>query len=165
MSKDRISAEKLRELVDYDPKTGILTRKVRTSNRVHVGDRVGTVVGNGYRLARIGGHLALEHQFAWLYVHGVWPDHWIDHANGDIQDNRISNLRRSTISQNAGNSKKPTTNTSGFKGVYKKRGKWSADIRCNGDRERLGVFDSPEEAHAAYCEAAQRLFGEFARAA
>jgi len=165
MPKDRISAERLRELVDYDPKTGILTRKVRTSNRVHVGDRVGTVVGNGYRLARIGGHLASEHQFAWLYVHGVWPDHWIDHINGVITDNRICNLRRSTQSQNAGNSKRSKANTSGYKGVYKKRGKWSADIKCGKNRERLGVFETPTEAHAAYCEAAERLFGEFARAA
>lgn len=165
MSKDRISAEKLRELVDYDPLTGILTRKIRTSNRVHIGDRVGAVVGGGYRHAQIGGYSALEHQFVWLFVHGVWPDQWIDHINGDVTDNRASNLRLATASQNFGNSRRSKANTSGFKGVWKRRGKWSADICCNGRRERLGVFETPELAHAAYGEAATRLFGEFARVA
>ncbi|MCK1520226.1 HNH endonuclease [Bradyrhizobium sp. 17] len=160
-----ISHAELLRLVDYDRETGIITRKVRTSNRVHVGDIVGFPDANGYLQANIGGVRAYVHQFVWLYVHGVWPDHDIDHRNRDTQNNTISNLRRATASENLANKKRPSNNTSGFKGVHPKRSKWCSQIRCGGQRITLGVFETPELAHAAYCDAAKRLFGEFARAA
>lgn len=165
MAKSRISYERLRELVDYDPETGILTRKIRTSNRVHPGEVVGTVTGNGYWLARIDTHLAYNHQFIWLYAYGEWPKSPIDHVNGDITDNRLVNLRLATASQNQANKKRPAHNTSGYKGVWRKRKRWCAEIKKDGVKLRLGTFDSPAQAHAAYLEAAQKLFGAFARAA
>lgn len=160
-----LSHAELLRLVSYDPETGILTRKVRTSNRVHVGDAVGTISGNGYRMGRIGGRHAYLHQFAWFYVHGAWPDRDLDHINRDCLDNRISNLRLATESQNLANKKRPSSNTSGFKGVHPKRKKWCAQIKCEGQRRTLGVFETPEAAHEAYMKAARELFGEFARAA
>lgn len=162
---ERISHSELLRLVDYDPETGIFTRKVRTSNRVHIGDRVGTISGNGYWTAGIGGFYAYLHQFAWLYVHRVWPPRDIDHENTVKIDNRFSNLRLATESQNLSNTGPKSNNTSGFKGVSAKRNKWAADIRSNGKRFRLGTFHTKEEAYAAYCTAAHRLNGEFARVA
>lgn len=159
-----LSHEELLRLVDYDSERGILTRKVRTSNRVHIGDEVGTLSGNGYRMARIGGQLGYVHQFVWFYVHGVWPDHDIDHKDRDKLNNRDGNLRKATDSQNLANKKKPSNNTSGFKGVHPKRKKWCAQIRCGDQRVTLGSFSTPEEAHAAYVNAANEMFGEFARA-
>lgn len=165
MSKSRISYERLRELVNYDPGTGIMTRKIRTSNRVHIGDVVGTIIGNGYWLARVDKHLAYNHQFAWLYAYGEWPESHIDHVNGDITDNRLVNLRLATVSQNQANKKRPSHNTSGYKGVWKKRQRWCAEIKKDGVKMYLGTFDDPLTAHAAYVQAAQKLFGEFARVA
>jgi hypothetical protein len=95
----------------------------------------------------------------------------VDHINGDGLDNRRSNLRPCTRSQNMANRGRQRNNTSGYKGVSRSGRKWCARIYApnpNGGRSRaltLGRFDSPEEAHAAYCEAAKRLHGEFARTA
>lgn len=87
----------------------------------------------------------------------------VDHRNGVRLDNRRENLRICTPFSNAQNAKRMVTNTSGFKGVYLQFGRWYAAIQANGKRKRLGFFDSAEEAHAAYCEAAKTLHGEFAR--
>ena len=91
----------------------------------------------------------------------------VDHIDCDPLNNRRSNLRLATNSQNQWNSKRYRNNTSGFKGVsfHKNNNKWAANIQHNGKQRHLGNFDSPEEAHAAYCKAAEEFFGEFARAA
>lgn len=88
-----------------------------------------------------------------------------DHINGDTLNNTRANLRVANNMQNRHNSKKPNTNKSGYKGVcrYKLNGKWVARITANKKRVFLGYFDTPEEAHAAYCEAAKELCQEFAR--
>lgn len=87
-----------------------------------------------------------------------------DHKNHNTLDNRRSNLRRCTISQNSLHTKTPTTNTSGFKGVTfrKERSKWRARIRINGKLTHLGLFDSPEEAALVYDMAAKKFHKEFA---
>jgi len=91
----------------------------------------------------------------------------VDHRNGDGLDNRKSNLRLVTRSQNMSNRRVNQNNTSGFKGVSwnKRKSKWQSQIQQNRSRKRLGYFHTPEEAHAAYCEASARLHGEFGRTA
>lgn len=87
----------------------------------------------------------------------------VDHINGNSLDNRRSNLRVATRGENCANRKITARNTSGFKGVSRHRDKWRAAIRAKGTYKHLGYFNSPSAAHAAYVEAAQTLFGEFAR--
>lgn len=91
----------------------------------------------------------------------------VDHLNCNGLDNRRANLRVCSQSQNQGNSRRRTDNTSGFKGVSwnKQAGKWQARIRRGGRRVHLGYFTTPEDAHTAYCLAAVEVFGEFARSA
>lgn len=88
----------------------------------------------------------------------------VDHINGNGLDNRISNLRVATDSQNACNRRTPTHNKSGFKGVWwhKRYQHWQASISVNGKRKHLGVFDTKEDAARAYNEAAKQHHGEFA---
>lgn len=96
---------------------------------------------------------------------GEWPSADVDHKNRDRRDNRWENLRAATRSQN--NANRVTTASHGFKGAtYNKRqGRWAAQTKFKGKPVYLGYYDTPEEAHAAYLAAAERLWGEFARAA
>lgn len=89
----------------------------------------------------------------------------VDHIDGDPHNNRLANLRLATSRQNQCNQKTRSDNTSGLKGVSwsEERQKWQTGIQVNGKRIALGRFNTKEEAYAAYCEAARRLHGEFAR--
>lgn len=88
----------------------------------------------------------------------------VDHINVDKRDNRRSNLRLATKSQNQRNQGLSKKNTSGFKGVAfdKARGKWRAAIKYGAAHKFLGRFDTPELAYEAYCKAALQFYGEFA---
>lgn len=91
------------------------------------------------------------------------PSVEIDHRDLDKLNNRKANLRSATRSQNRANTTLSARNTSGFKGVVRCGSRWRSAIRKNGKCISLGRFETPEAAHAAYVEAAQTLFGEFAR--
>jgi hypothetical protein len=95
---------------------------------------------------------------------GDWPPMLIDHRDGDGTNNRWSNLRSASSTQNLNNARRRCNNSSGFKGVYfnKKEGRYMAQIRTASKRLFLGLFDSAEEAHAAYVSAAKIHHGEFA---
>jgi hypothetical protein len=91
------------------------------------------------------------------------PKGWqVDHINGDRLDNRRENLRLATRSQNQANSLNPR-NSSGFRGVSPRNGRWVAQTKHLGRYYSLGTFDNPEDAARAYDKAAVRLHGQFAR--
>jgi hypothetical protein len=121
------------------------------------GRTVQTLNESGYVVMHVLGRLYRAHRLAWLYVHGVMPTQEIDHINRDRADNRIANLRLATSSQNKQNTPLRCDNTSGFRGVTKKRRKWEARIDVDGKAIRLGVFPTPEEASAARQAAAAAL--------
>ena len=163
-----LTAERLRELLTYAPETGLFYWKVAPSNgRTVVGSVAGRVNDEGYRKIGIDGRVYAAHRLAYLYMPGEWPKELIDHENLARDDNRWRNLRPATRTQNKANSL--PRSACGFKGVYitKKRGKirWRAQIRAEGHLHSLGYYGTPEEANAAYAAAADKLFGEFARAA
>lgn len=87
-----------------------------------------------------------------------------DHINSNPLDNRRENLRIATNAQNQHNKGRYLNNKSGYKGVHwdRQKGKWRAEIQTMGKRTYLGYFPTPEEAYAAYCEAALKYHGEFA---
>ena len=159
-----ITQARLKQLLDYDPATGVFVWKV--SRRGH---RAGAVAGtkrpDGYNQIRIDGSVYYAHRLAWLYITGKWPTEQIDHRNRTPADNRFINLREASPSENARNSSKPAANTSGHKGVYRDVtcGKWRAQIMVDGVRVHLGLFDLLEEAAAAYAEASAQHHKEFGR--
>lgn len=160
-----ITAEKLRILVSYDPKTGIFTWKKPRPNCTP-----GVICGglkpssHGYLVIRVEQRDYLAHRLAWLYMMGEWPPYDVDHINMDKLDNRWVNLRAATRSQNKANVGLKSTNTTGYKGVYKDRyNRWISRIMKDYKKIHIGSFGTAEEAHAAYQKKAVELFGEFAR--
>ena len=146
-----ITAERLRELLHYEPETGIFTWKVGSANQVKVGDAAGSQNGLGYLHVRLQRRLYSAHRLAWLHFHGVWPVDQLDHINRIRTDNRIANLREVSHKQNGQNASKSRSNTSGYPGVYwdKQHSKWVARIMHNRKNIYLGYFATIEEALSA----------------
>lgn len=108
------------------------------------------------------------HRIIWEMHHGPIPkSKCIDHVDGDAWNNRLENLRLATRSQNSMNYKRPSSNTSGLKGAVKHKGskKWMAQIKCRGETIYLGLHETAQLAHRAYCAAAEKFHGSFSRVA
>jgi hypothetical protein len=131
------------------------------------GKRAGSPDANGYLIVNVDGQLYKLHRLIWLWMTGKIPPDEIDHRNRDVLDNRFTNLRCATRSENNHNRSKNKNNRSGFKGVsYSamiKNRPWRATISANGKFVHLGRFATKAEASRAYNSAAHRMHGEFAR--
>jgi hypothetical protein len=99
------------------------------------------------------------------FIVGANNGETVDHKNGNTLDNTRENLRICSRAENSRNAKKHIDNRSGYKGVrpHKRSGLYNACIRINGKHKSLGYYKTPEEAHEAYCQAAQIYYGEYAR--
>lgn len=160
MAKTDLTAELLREFLHYDPETGVFTRRIASGYRGchRAGSIVGSISKDGYIEIGLEGRGFMAQRLAWLYVHGQWPVHQIDHRNGIRDDNRISNLRDVVPYVNAQNKRKPQRGTtSGFIGVGKNGNGWTASICARGQRHYLGYFDDPSKAAMVYLGAKRRL--------
>jgi hypothetical protein len=150
----RLTRERLKELLNYDPETGMFTWAASPNRNDLIGKPAGGVTERGYIKIRIDGIKHRAHRLAWLYVHGKWPEDRIDHINGDSTDNRICNLREAKQFENGQNRKASKSSAAGLLGVSKQAyGKWVAVICLHRKRHHLGSFDTPEEAHEAYAKA------------
>jgi hypothetical protein len=162
-----LTAERLRQVLDYDPTTGIFTWKETLARRAPAGSMAGYLGRNDHReflMIGIDGRKYQTSWLAWFYIHGTWPKAQIDHRDGNPLNNCIDNLREATGSQNQANRGRNKNNTSGYKGVSRdKSGRWAACIWKDGQKIWLGCHDTAELAHIAYCWAARELNGEFAR--
>ena len=152
------TVDRLVELFDCDPATGLVARRVGVTYNAPAGSVVGKAsCGRGYKRVRVDGHLLYLHRVAWALYHRTWPDAGlqIDHVNGDGGDNRLENLRLVTNRVNSQNRHKVLAK-SGLMGVSpsKRRSKpWVAQISINGKQTRLGCFSDPNDAAAAYAVA------------
>lgn len=158
-----IEIEDFKKYVSYNPDTGTFTRiAVLNDNPSHqwrVGDTVGNQSSNGYIEVSVGDIKFQAHKLAWYFVHGVYPDFYLDHVNGDKTDNRIENLRESSPLINMRNRGKNKNNSTGFNGVYvAASGRFRARIKINGKLINIGTFDTAEEASEAR-ELANEFYG------
>ena len=162
---NHLSYERASEIFDYNADTGLLTWRVRTANRIKVGDVAGCADRTGYLTVWADGKMYKAHRVAFLLMTGDWPTDQIDHINGKRSDNKWANLRAATNAENLRNTKRYSNNKTGFKGVcwHKPTGKWMASIGCNGIKHHLGYFSTAEDASAMYDGAAAILFGEWQR--
>jgi hypothetical protein len=166
MVEQIITAERLRELLHYDPDTGVFTWKVDHPNR-----RAGSIAGTqakhevtSYRMITADGRRYYAHRLAWLYMTGEWPAHEIDHLSGDGIDNRWCNLRDVTKAINQQNLRVARAHSAtGLLGAFPLKRKNAAGklffstIVVDGKATYLGTFYTPDEAHAAYLAAKRAL--------
>lgn len=122
-----------------------------------------SVDGGGYRSGRIFNKTYRAHRVIWAIQTGAWPENEVDHINGNRADNRWSNLRAATHSQNLKNQKVRIGSPTVVAGISKKRGKWRARITHNGVQIHIGTYLRIEEAISARREIAAKLHGDFAR--
>lgn len=163
-----ITSEVVRELLDYDPETGVMIWRKRdrkwfksdgsfaTWNTRFAGTRAGNDCESGkgrYRSRKIGmfGRLQSEHRVVWLWMSGEPLPEQIDHVNRNATDNRWSNLRASSCGENSRNRSKYSSNGSGVTGVkwHAPNSKWLAVVDRDGTRHNLGSFSDIADAAAA----------------
>lgn len=154
----------LTEILRYDEHTGEFHWMVNRGGRPLQGNVAGYVDVFGYVIISVDGRRYKGHVLAWFFKKGEWPSGQVDHRNLNRSDNRWTNLREATPSQNRRNSGTPAHNTSGLKGVSKvKSGKWVAQIRVGGGKNlNLGRYSTKSQAKAAYDLAAYMFHSDFA---
>ena len=157
-----ITQKYLKEILDYDAETGIFTSKSTRGHNAVSGDVAGSTRPDRYRQIYIDGKPYLSHRLAIMWTTGSFPEKHTDHINADRADNRLCNIRPATVIENTRNAKRSITSSTGFKGVHREHQKYVAAINYGGKKHRIGLFETPEEAHEAYCDEADRRFGEYA---
>lgn len=163
ISAPMITQSRLKEILDYNPSTGIFTWKARTSIRVRIGDVAGCIRKDGYVVITINGQLNFAHRLAFIWMTGSCPD-LVDHINGEKSDNAWTNLRKASFSANSRNRRSVKGSSSKYVGVcwHTRDEKWRAQIKSNGRVIYIGSFENEEEAAKAYDKEAKKHHGEFA---
>lgn len=160
-----IEHSQLTEMLRYNPQTGDFTWLV-TRGAAKAGMTAGNVVAEWYVRIEIFGKQYMAHRLVWFYVNNEWPENDIDHINRNRCDNRFSNLRIASKSQNQANRPIHPRSTIGLKGVrHSSKSMFAARIKINKKFIHLGTFSCPAAAHFAYQIAADKHFGEFANVA
>lgn len=155
-----LTAERLRELLHYDPSSGIFTWRVDRGVNKCKGNVAGTPDGGGHLMIRVDYRIYKAHRLAWLYMTGAWPSALIDHKDHDKSNNRWTNIREADDRRNMwnGRSKQPK---SGHRGIQKLGNKFAAFIYEGKRGICLGRFDELDEAITAHANAVSQR-GEFA---
>jgi hypothetical protein len=158
-----ITQEYLKQILHYNAETGVFSWNKQLTNNIKKGQIAGSLRKDGRIQIRTEGKIHLAHRLAWLYVYGEFPAHVIDHIDGDPSNNRLSNLRECSQSENLKNTRIHSDNTSGYKGVTwaAHTQKWKAYCSKNGKRTNLGYFQTAKEASDAYNRFAALSHGEF----
>ena len=147
MTTPNITQSQLKELLHYDPDTGIFTW-LWTPRRGWVGKRAGSFRPDLYRAIKIGKYSYLEHRLAWFYTHGEWPD-LLDHINRNEAANRIENLRSTNQHVNQLNRKNNMFNGNPVGVFYCERdARWAASMTFKGVA-KTQYFGTRSEAIAA----------------
>lgn len=155
---------RLRELLDYDPETGVLTWK-QSRGRGVAGRPAGSPTRDGYLRLCVDGQMYAAHRVVYKWQTGRDPKGMLDHANGDRQDNRWVNIREATAAQNSCNRGLRSDNTSGVTGVFWHAAvkKWVVSLKAPGGPVVRATFTDYEEACKMADTLRPRLHGEFTR--
>jgi hypothetical protein len=155
-----VTQQQLKEVLHYDPETGIFRWRFSVANRIKPWDVAGYNQGNGYLRVSINSKKQYLHRIAWLYMTGNWPDDEIDHIDGIRSNNSFLNLREVTSKQNKENQKLAKNSTSGYRGVCwsKKDKRWFGHVIHNNKKYLAGYFKNKEDAIQAVAAKRAELF-------
>jgi hypothetical protein len=165
-SKIEISQVQLREVLDYNPDTGIFRWKIKSSKSLSIGETAGCTRADGYVTIQYNAIPYLAHRLAWVYTHGELPStSIIDHVDGNPSNNKLNNIRVCAPTQNQQNRRVNSNSISGFKGVswVEERQKWKARTWLKRKYYFLGYFDTKEDAIKAHQSFCITYHGEFYR--
>ncbi len=154
-----VTIERFRELLTYDPESGEFRRLVRKP-KAPIGSVAGCIAPDGYQHIMIDYMRYKAHRLAWFVMTGSWPQGDIDHIDGDPGNNRFANLRDATVNENMQNRRRANRNNrGGLLGTswHKAANKWRADIVLDHKQTYLGLFETAEDAHAAYLTAKRQM--------
>lgn len=157
----QLTQQRLKELLSYDPETGVFTWIAPASNRARKGMPAGHKSPAGYITIRIDRKLQMAHRLAWLYMTGTWPAQQVDHRNTRRDHNAWANLRLATHAENCRNAGISRNNTTGFKGVSKHGVSYRAECFANRKRVRKSGFASADEAATWIANTRAEMHGEF----
>lgn len=154
-SNSTLTQKRLKELLTYDPDSGEFRWVFNVSSTGRAGNVAGCTRSNsGYTVIRLDRKLYLAHRLAALYMEGKFPPNLIDHIDSDKSNNRWSNLRHATMSQNMQNRVSAQKNNvaSGLLGVYwsNQNNKWGAKIVVDSVQYFGGYHETKELAHQAH---------------
>lgn len=157
-----MNATELRDAIKYDPISGVFTW-LRSQGTAMAGAVAGSVNHHGYREISFLGVKHQANRLAWFMSKGVWPDGVVDHKNRNRDDNRIENLRDTTVALNNLSKGVRSDSKSGIPGVgwSSSRGKWRATGQINGKQKHLGYFACADDAARARHEFCKAEFGDF----
>jgi hypothetical protein len=160
--EDALSLEEVRSLLSYDPETGALNWIRPPRRGVSIGP-AGCINTDGYKVVGYKGHLYMAIHLIWFIQTGEWPEHGVDHKDRDPRNDRWSNLRLATYSQNNQNMPLRKDNLTGVRGVgfESRRGMFYARIRKDHQLHWLGYHATLAGAESARQNAELKLFGEF----
>ena len=145
---EKLTQERLKELLNYDPVTGVFTWRVTTGNGVQAGDVVGCIRPKGYVQVSVDGVLYYAHRLAWFFTYGYLPENEVDHRDQIPGHNWILNLREIGHVCNLRNTGNYSNNKSGVKGIhwFKRIKKWRVQVRVNGKLYSFGYHEDFDEA-------------------
>lgn len=156
------SLDFLLDRFELNHKEGKLYYRTSVNSRGQKGRPAGTVNALGYTQIRIHGRSYLAHRLIFYMTFGRWPG-MLDHVNGNRSDNRASNIRECSPTENLYNSRRPTSNTSGYKGIRLEKGKYAIRMYVNGRPKRFGRTETLQEAVDKLNKIRKEHHGEFAR--
>lgn len=152
MAAKNLTAERVRELLNYDPETGVFTRRTR-GRGIPLHGRAGSNAGAGYLHMRVEGCTYMLHRLAWLHYYGEWPKHNIDHIDRDRSNNAIQNLRDVRQTINKQNCVYAPNGSTGERNIWygERRGRmrYRVSIKAQGRRPLQRWFDTLDEAIVA----------------
>jgi len=149
MIKETLTFQDAIKHFNYNYETGVLKWLVPTAYRVNIGDEAGCINSRGHLQTMINGRFYQVHRIVWLICTGEFPKNNIDHIDKNKLNNKFSNLRDVTQSENCKNQSIRSDNKSGTVGIDKIKSGWRAQIQVNKTKINLGLFKNKQDATLA----------------